>query len=393
MTTAILYIDCFSGIAGDMMLGALIDLGDDVERAIRAALAGLPLRGYRLVHEEVHRSGIAARKVTVEVDEAEQPERSLAEILDLLEAADLAPGVRRRAREMFEALGRAEGRVHGVPAELVHFHEVGAVDSIVDIVGVAAGLDVLDAEVHCAHVPLGRGFVRCRHGTLPVPAPATLAVLEGVPVHGTEVPSELVTPTGAAIVRTQATVFGPLPSMRPRATGWGAGTRDHPELPGLLRLVLGEPLLAPHAGGCVVLVANVDDMTAEVAAHALERALDAGALDAWVAPITMKKGRPALQVGVLARLRDRDRLAQVLLAETTTIGLRFHEVGRVELARRVVTVATPYGEIPVKVSEGGGVPANLSPEFEACRSAAREHGVPLKVVMAFATAAALKVVG
>jgi uncharacterized protein (TIGR00299 family) protein len=393
VTTSLLYIDCFSGIAGDMMLGALMHLDGEAARAIRAAVDALPLRGFNLVQQEVLRSGIAALRVTVDVDEAEQPERSLSEILALIDSAELAPGARKRARDMFEALAAAEGRVHGVPASSVHFHELGAVDSIVDIVGVAAGLDALDAEVHCAHVPLGKGFVRCRHGTLPLPAPATLALLEGVPVVGTEVEAELVTPTGAAIVRTQATAFGPLPAMRPRATGWGAGTRDQPERPGLLRLVLGDPVTAAHERTCVVLVANVDDMTAEVAAHALEAALDTGALDAWVTPVVMKKGRPAMQVGVLARIADRDRLARVLLSETTTIGLRYHEVGRVELDRRVVRVTTPHGEIPVKVSTGHGVPANVAPEYEACRAAARQRGVPLKVVMAAATAAALRSLG
>ncbi len=383
----LLYIDCFSGIAGDMMLGALLDLGEPVRRAVRRALDGLPLAGFRVEVDRVRRHGIAANKVRVEVDESEQPERTLTQILDLLDRAELTEGARQRARRMFEALGEAEGRVHDRPAAEVHFHEVGAVDSIVDIVGVAAGLDHLGAEVHCAPVPLGQGFVRCRHGNLPVPAPATLTLLRGVPVRGTELAEELVTPTGAVIVRTQADTFGPLPPMVPSAMGWGAGDRDRPERPGLLRLVLGEGQVEARPGACVVLEANVDDMTAELAAHALERALAEGALDAWAAPITMKKGRPALQLGVLARRADQDRLARLILEETTSIGLRFYEVGRVELPRRVVEVETPYGPIPVKLAGGEGGPFNAAPEYEACRRAAEAHKVPLKRVMAAAVAA------
>lgn len=385
----LLYIDCFAGIAGDMMLAALFDLDPGLEAIVRDALARLPLSGYRLVVDHLHRAGITARKVTVEVDEQEQPARSLREILAILDEAELTEGARSRAREMFEAIGRAEGAIHGVPPEKVHFHEVGAVDSIVDILGVAVALDHLDALVRCARVPLGSGFVRCQHGTLPVPAPATLALLEGVPVEGTEIPYELVTPTGAAIVRTQATSFGPMPPMIPRALGWGAGTRNHPDRPGLLRLVLGEVDASIGRGSCVVLEANVDDMTAELAAHAIERALSEGALDAWATPITMKKGRPALQIGLLARQVDRDRLARLILEETTSIGLRFHDVGRIELARRTVEVETAYGRLPVKVAGEDDRPINVAPEFDACRRAARDHGVPLKQVMATAMAAAL----
>lgn len=375
------------------MLGALFDLGDNVRQAVSESLAALPLTGYRLGVDHVHRSGITARRVEVVQDDQAQPERSLKEILNILEEAELDSGVLRRATEMFQALGKAEGAVHGVLPEKVHFHEVGAVDSIVDIVGVAAGLEHLGARVCCAQVPLGQGFVRCRHGTLPVPVPATMALLEGVPVYGTEVQAELVTPTGAAIVKTQVDSFGLLPPMTLSATGWGAGTRTHPDRPGLLRLVLGEPTLSTVERGCVVLEANIDDMTAEIAAHAVERALDEGALDAWIAPITMKKGRPALQVAILARQSDRDRLASLMMRETTTIGLRFYDVGRMELARRVIEVQTDFGPIPVKIAEDAGGPRNAAPEFDACRRASLEHDVPLKRVMAAASAAALEALG
>lgn len=381
----LLFIDCFAGIAGDMMLAALMDLDPGCAEAARAALATLDDLGFRFELIEVERSGVRALSLQVEV-EAAQPGRSFAEIRALLEQRPLTDETRRRALEMFAALAQAEGRVHGRPADQVHFHEVGAVDSIVDMVGVAAALAHLDADIHCAPVPLGRGFVRCQHGTLPLPAPATLELLEGVPVRGVEVDAELVTPTGAAILRTQATAFGLLPPLRPRAIGWGAGSRDHPDRPGLLRLVLGEPTGDATATAHSLIEANVDDMTAELAAHCLERALQEGALDAWVAPITMKKGRPAMQLGLLARRIDRDRLAQLLLDESTSIGLRHWEVGRVELDRRSETVDTPFGPIPVKIAGDG---RNVAPEYDACRRTAREHDVPVKQVMAAALAAAL----
>jgi hypothetical protein len=388
----ILYIDCFAGIAGDMMLGALLDLGEGTSDAVHRSLDAVAHLGFLLIEGEVERSGVKARSVRVGLsDEPAQPERSWAEIKGFLEESRLDDGVRARALAMFAALAVAEGKVHGVPAEEVHFHEVGAVDSIVDMVGVAAGLEHLGAEVCSARVPLaGGGFVDSRHGSLPLPAPATLALLQGIPVYGTEIAEELVTPTGASILRTQATHFGPLPPMRPRAVGWGAGARDRPERPGLLRLVLGDPLLEPREAACVVIEANVDDMTGALAGHVIERALAAGALDAWATPTTMKKGRPALQLGLLARRSDLSALGALLLRETTSIGLRYTEVGRLELPRRVVDVATPYGSIPVKISGGGGGPANVAPEFDACREAALREDVPLKLVIAAATAAALE---
>ncbi len=386
----LLFIDCFSGIAGDMMLAALLDLDKQCETAIRDSLVALEDLGLRLVDGETFRAGIRARTVRFEAAAPEdQPARTMADIRRLLEAHDLRDGVRARAISAFEAVAEAEGLIHGRSAETVHFHEVGALDSIGDFVGVAAGLEYLDAEVHCARVPLGRGFVQCRHGTIPVPAPATLALLEGLPVEGTEIESELVTPTGAAILRTQVTTFGVLPPMRPRAIGWGAGKREHAERPGLLRLVLGERLDKPTNGPLVVMEANIDDMTPELAAHCISRALEEGALDAWVVPITMKKGRPAIQLGILARPHDRERLAALLFEESTTIGLRAWEVERFELPREVIQVETSWGVVDVKIAGAPGA-ANIAPEFDSCREVAQRAGVPLKLVAAAALAAALE---
>ena len=270
----LLYVDCFAGIAGDMMVGALADLSPETRDAVERAVEALPLEGLELEWGRVVRAGIAATRFQVHVDLDRQHHRSLADIEPLLGGAGLPGGVLSRALAMFRALAEAEGRVHDRPPAEVHFHEVGAVDSIVDVVGVAAGLDRLGATVHASRVPLGRGFVRCEHGTLPLPAPATLELLRGIPVAGTDLETELVTPTGAAVLRTQVSAFGPLPAMRPLAVGWGAGSRDQVDRPGLLRLVLGEALEETRPAGCVVLEANVDDMTGEVAAHAMSKPCD-----------------------------------------------------------------------------------------------------------------------
>jgi pyridinium-3,5-bisthiocarboxylic acid mononucleotide nickel chelatase len=252
-------------------------------------------------------------------------------------------------------------------------------------VGAAAALDFLGAAVSCAPVPLGSGFVRTDHGMLPVPAPATLLLLEGVPVEATEVETELTTPTGAAIVRAAASSFGRFPAMIPEHVGFGAGTRTLPTRPNLLRSVLGKPAAGKEgAETCAVLEANIDDMTGEVAAHAVERLLGEGALDSWIEAIQMKKGRPALKLSALVRREDVGRLGALLLRETSTIGLRFHFVGRIEMTRTMRTVETPYGPIRVKIAQGLQGARNAAPEFEDCKAAAARHGVPLKEVMAVA---------
>lgn len=396
MTTAkglrpLLYIDCFAGIAGDMMLGALLDLDEGCAEAVQTALSSLDPLGYELTVEEVERSGIGAKRVIVDVDQARQPGRSLTDIEALLRDSSLLPAVLERALTIFRALAEAEGAVHRKPAAEVHFHEVGAVDSIVDIVGAAAGLEFLGAEIAASPVPLGRGFVKCRHGNIPLPAPATLALLRGVPVEGTTIDTELVTPTGAAILATQATTFGALPQMSPRAIGWGAGTRDHDDRPGLLRLVLGEGLESSAAPQCDVLEANIDDMTGEVAAHCLDRILEAGALDVWFTPIVMKKGRPAIKLSILCRRQQRETMADLLLRESTTIGLRHFAVGRIELQREMVEVETTFGAIPVKLAKDQfGTLKNFAPELDACRAAAAQHDAPLKTVLAAVAAAAFE---
>jgi uncharacterized protein (TIGR00299 family) protein len=381
----LLFLDAFSGLAGDMLVAALLDLG--VPRApLDEALAALPVSGYRIRTFDVSRSGIVALRFVVDVD-AGQPQRSYAAIRAMLEHATLTEGARALALRAFRILGEAEADVHRIPLDDVHFHEVGAVDSIVDTVACAVALDWLGARVVCSPLPMGRGFIQAQHGILPVPAPATVMALRGVPTVDTASTAELVTPTGACLVAAAATSFARWPAMRPERTGWGGGARELSDRPNLLRLVLGEPDDTASADTHTLLEANVDDMSGEVAAFALERTLAAGALDAWATPIVMKKGRPALMLAAITRRQDANTVARTLLSETTTLGVRLRDVRRQERPRRIVEVDTVYGRIPLKIADGDELPPNIAPEHDACRAAALAHGVPLKAVYAAALAA------
>jgi hypothetical protein len=386
----VLFFDAFSGIAGDMSIAALLDLGVPL-LVIERAVAALPIEGFHLHRGHTHRSGIVATSFDVHV-EAAQPERTYGEIDGMLAASTLDDKTRDLARRIFRRLGEAEASVHRMPLQDVHFHEVGAVDAIVDIVGAAAALTYLGAEVVGSPVPLGRGFVKARHGVLPLPAPAAVECLRGVPTYGVDLDAELVTPTGAAILATAAARFERWPTFAPERVGFGAGHRELSDRPNLLRAVLGtRPGAAAEAGPAashVIIEANVDDLTGEVAAHALEALFAAGALDAWATPITMKKGRPALTLAALAPAARADAVAACLLAETTSIGVRRTPVSRTERPRRTITVATAFGPIAVKISEGPFGPPQVKPEFDECAAAARTHGVPVRAVIAAALAAA-----
>ncbi|HVY45310.1 MAG TPA: nickel pincer cofactor biosynthesis protein LarC [Minicystis sp.] len=386
----ILFFDAFSGIAGDMTIAALLDLGVPLE-VVERAVGALPVSGYHLHRGHVHRSGIVAATFDVHV-EAKQPERTYGSIDRMLEHAPLDDEVRALARRIFRRLGEAEADVHKTALEDVHFHEVGAVDAIVDVVGASAALVFLGADVVASPLPLGHGFVRARHGVLPLPAPAAVSCLRGVPTYAAGVEAELVTPTGAAIVASAAAHFARWPAFEPERVGWGGGQRELEDRPNLLRAVLGAPWAPDRAhegtGTHVVLDANVDDMTGEMAAHAIERLLAAGALDAWASPVTMKKGRPALVISALTTAARADALAAELLRETTSLGVRKSLVTRTERPRRTIEVATPYGTLPVKVSDGPFGPPQMKPEFDACAAAADKHGVPVREVLAAALAAA-----
>lgn len=388
------YLDAFSGVSGDMMIGALIDAGADAA-ALAQAVGALGLRGYRIAIGRRDLSGIAAVKFDVEVSEP-QPERHLGEILGMIERAGLPARAERAAASTFRTLAEAEAKVHRTTPDEVHFHEVGAVDSIIDIVGAAWALDHLGvADLIVSPLPAGNGFVRSRHGVIPIPAPATAELLAGFPIRIGDGEAEMVTPTGAAIVRA---LGRPAPSpfaFQAERVGYGAGTRTLTDRPNVLRLMLGEAAGGFGTDEMIEISANIDDLNPQIYGHLGERILAAGARDVTLTPTIMKKGRPGVILSVLAEAAARDRLARMIFEETTTIGLRFHPVSRLKLDRRIEEVETRFGKIRVKVASAGGAgsPLNLSPEFDDCRKAAMDHGAPLKLVMEEALAAARRTLG
>ena len=375
-----LFLDAFAGVAGDMTVAALLDLGVPLS-VVEGAVAKLGIDGVRVARHARLAGAIGASAFEVTFD-PQGRERTYAEIDALIERAQLGSAVEELARRVFERLARAEARVHRVPVGSVHFHEVGAIDAIVDVVGAAACFAHLGATVVASPLPMGRGSVECRHGTLPLPAPATVECLRGVPTYDAGIDAELVTPTGAAIVGAVATSFARWPDFSPERVGWGSGTRALPDRPNALRVVLGRSAPEATAGGHVLVECNVDDMTGELAAHALAALLAAGARDAWAVPLTMKKGRPGLTLAALADRGSELRIAEVLLRETSTIGVRWAEAHRLERPRRMLEVETRYGKIPVKISEGPYGPPQAKPEFDACARAASEAGVPVREVIA-----------
>ena len=391
----VLFFDAFAGVAGDMTVAALIDLGVPLE-TVQEAVTALSLPGVSVRAPAVYAGAIGARRFEVVVA-GRQPERTFSAIDELIVQSRLGPPVIALARQIFRRLGEAEAEVHRIPLDRVHFHEVGAVDAIVDIVGAAACLEYVGAEVVASPLPLGHGTVVCRHGVLPLPAPAAVLCLRDVPTYGAGIEAELVTPTGAAIVATVARRFVRWPNLALTRVGWGAGTRSLPDRPNALRLVLGQPPAfeppSAEGGERVLLEANLDDATGEVLGHAIALLVEAGALDAWVTPIFMKKGRPAHTLSVLTISERADEHARLLLRETTTIGVRRMVVTRVERPRRLLEVMTRYGTLPVKVSEGPFGPPQIKPEFEACRAAAQQHGIPVREVIAVALAEARRQIG
>ena len=392
------YLDAFSGISGDMTVGALLDLGLPLER-VREAVAVLALDGVEVSTERVERSGIAATKFHVRVHgrhpdlpHADHPRghRPWVEIRDLLGGSRLPAPVRERALAVFGRLAAAEAEAHGVAVDAVEFHEVGALDAIVDVVGAALGFVHLGVDrIHVAPLPLGQGIVQVAHGSLPVPGPAVAALLRGYAVRFGEGPTELVTPTGAAIVAGLASIES-VPPLRLDAVGYGAGDRVFADRPNLLRIVVGEPLAPPASDEVVVLEATVDDSSPQLWEHVLERLLEAGARDAFLTPVVMKKSRPGTTLTVLAAPDDRDRLAAIVFAETSTIGLRWTPWRRVVLPREERRVETPWGAVRVKLALGPDGSRNIAPEFDDCRRLARQHGVALKRVLQAALAAALR---
>lgn len=379
----IAYFDCFSGAGGDMIVASLVDAGADAN-ALREVLAALNVGGYSLSIERVNKQGFAATRFHVELDGNEkQPHRHLKDIVKILTASKLSKRVKRNAVRVFERLVEAEARVHGTAVEEVHFHEVGAVDAIVDVVGAVLALEMLGVErIICSPIPTGSGTIECDHGVMPVPAPATAELLRDVPLATCDEVGELVTPTAAAVLTTLASTFGPIPAMTLSSIGYGAGTRDGQKIPNVLRVFLGQA-----EGGdtdrITVLETNLDDASPELVGHCMERLLNEGALDVYAVPIHMKKSRTGVVVVVLCEPGQASAMQRILFAETTTFGIRRFQADRTKLRRRHETVTTRFGEIRVKIGEAEGV-ATVSPEYEDCKAAAVEHGVALREVIAAA---------
>jgi uncharacterized protein (TIGR00299 family) protein len=382
------YFDCFSGISGDMAIGALIDAGMSFE-ALRDQLATLNIPGYDLAAERVKKHGIAGTKFHVNVHDSGPHHRRLRDIEAILRASRLEVQIQERALAVFTRLAEAEAIIHHTTVDDVHFHEVGAIDSIVDITGTVIGLHTLGVQrVLASAVNVGAGFVRAAHGVLPVPPPATAELLKGAPTYARGQDGELTTPTGAALLATLAEGFGPLPAIRVEQIGYGAGTKDLPHAPNLLRVFIGEDGIRGDADLITVLEANLDDMNPEWFEYAQEQLFAQGALDVFYTPIFMKKNRPATKLTVLCDSGKVDAIVDTLFRDTSTFGVRTYEVRRQKLQRFSQTVDTGYGPIAVKIGQWRGQVVQISPEYESCRQAARRCGVPLKEVYQAAEAQA-----
>jgi len=377
------YFDCFSGISGDMTLGALVDAGCEVEH-LRSELRALPVAGWELSAEKVWKNGMAAVRVKVKSEE-QRKHRALHAILEIVQKSTLAAPVRERAAAIFTRLAEAEARVHDVPLEQIHFHEVGAVDAIVDIVGACIGFHALGIEKFaCSALNVGGGTAKMAHGILPVPAPATANLLQGKPTYSNGVPRELTTPTGAAIVATLCDSFGPQPPMSVQAIGYGAGAADLESQPNVVRIMIGETLEKTVAGDgeeIAVIEVNLDDMNPQIYGFFLEKALASGALDVYTTPVQMKKNRPGTLLTVLCKPEDTNTLMSLIFAETTTFGARTYRAERRTLPREFVNVSTDFGGVRIKVSRVNGRILHVAPEYEDCRKLAVEKNVPLQRVI------------
>jgi len=392
----IAYLDCSSGISGDMFLAALLDAGLHPDRLF-GELKKLPLGFYEFKRTRAVRGSLVGTRVEIHVP-SKQPARRFAAIEELLEASELESAVKTNALQVFRRLADVEGMLHNQPPSEVHFHELSGVDAIIDIVGACAGLRLLEiSELICSPLNVGGGTVASEHGTLPVPAPATAELLKGIPVYSSGVHAELVTPTGAALVSTLAKSFGPLPAMKVEHIGYGVGEKDFPTHPNIARLFLGQSVAAVTAQAAPpgdeivsVLEANLDDMSPQLYGYFMEQALAGGALDVTCSAVQMKKNRPGITVSVLCAPERSEALAQLLFEQTTTIGVRIYEARRKCLEREVVNAETEYGTIRIKVGKHEGRVLNVAPEFEDCQRCAAEKSVPLKQVMLAAQLAYLQ---
>ena len=377
----IAYFDCFSGISGDMILGALADLGNDFS-FIKKELKKLDLKGYSLSHKKVKRGVIETTRVDVKVTEKSSSKRNLKSIISIIKNSGLAEKIKNDSIKIFRRLAEAEATVHGTTINKVHFHEVGAIDSIVDIVGSVIGIHHLNiSKIVSSSINVGSGFVKCDHGTLPVPAPAVVEILRGVPCFSSGTRQELTTPTGAAVIATLANEFGSLPELKTDRVGYGAGGKNLKEMPNALRIILGELSIANELKKEIfVLETNIDDMNPEFYDVVMEKLFQAGAVDVFLTPIIMKKNRPATKLSVLTQQQNVEMLANEVLKNTTSFGIRFYPVERVMLEREFQEIETVLGKVKVKIGKRDGEVCHISPEYEHCKKISREQGIPIKKV-------------
>jgi len=381
------HFDCFAGASGDMLLGSLLNAGLPL-KDLQTGLAGLNLSGYKVHASQVVKKGIAATKFKVEVRNAASNHRYLRDILAMLDESLLKPKVKASAARIFQKLAEAEAKVHGMTPDQVHFHEVGALDSIIDIVGVSIALDLLNiSQVTCSPLPLGWGTVKCDHGILPVPGPATAELVKGLPTTSGLVEGELLTPTGAAILSTLSSYFGPPPAMTIQATGYGAGTRDLP-IANVCRVFIGQSQPEAATSGwlsdeIVSIETNIDDLNPEIYQYVIDELLAKGALDVFISPVIMKKSRPGTLLTVLSPPDKTEALVELLMKETSAIGVRLHRHSRLKAHRNIISVETPYGQVRVKYAwkdEADTLPFQVAPEYEDCALRAKAAGVPFKQV-------------
>ena len=382
----IAYFDCFSGASGDMLLGALLDCGLD-PALLQRVISSLGLeKACKVKVAKVIKNYISATKVSVQVSSEDQPHRRLSDIKEILYHSELSQTLKARSLSVFQRLAQAEAKVHGCSPDEIHFHEVGAVDCLVDIVGVLAGLESLGVQrVFASPLPLGSGFVKAHHGRIPLPSPATVELLRGIPVYGADVNNEMVTPTGAALLAECSEGFGPMPAMKMISIGYGAGTRDLPGIPNVVRLIMGERLSDREVSEDLVAVlqTSIDDASPELMGYVMERLMEEGALDVAFFPVQMKKNRPGVHVEVMARPQEAGRLSDILLSETTTLGVRYQVLQRRVLERWEEDINSPWGAMRVKKVRSISGEVRVLPEYEACKQVARQHKLPLGRVLAW----------
>ena len=377
------YFDCYSGISGDMILGAMVDLGVDIKE-IRKALKKVDLRGYKLHSKKIQRNGLASTQITVEIEKFKHqhspPQRSFTDIRKLIDQSKLPSVVKNNSIEIFKRIAKVEARIHNTTIQKVHYHEIGGTDSIVDIVGGVWAIESLNFDtIISSPLNVGEGFVDCAHGRLPVPVPATLKLLKGIPVFSNGIKTELTTPTGAAMIGFYAEKFESIPTMTIKNEGYGAGSRVIPSIPNLLRVIVGNITIA-KTNNLVMIETNIDDMNPEIFETVMESLFSAGALDVYFSAIIMKKNRPATKISVLAECGSREKLSKILLTETSSFGVRFYSVDRLILDREFKKLKTPYGLIKIKLGKLDGKIVQASPEFEDCRKVARAKKLPAKKI-------------